>query len=60
MWEVSKEKLNFELPEGFSLWEDPHRVYLKKGEEIVASFDITPTSPTPEEILKVIAELSRK
>ncbi len=60
MWEIPNAMLNFQLSEGFSLWEDPDFVYLKRGEEIVACFRITQTSPAQADILRAIENLISK
>jgi hypothetical protein len=60
VWEVPKEKLNFDLPEGFSLWEDEHFLYLKEGTEIIARFLIGAKSPLPQDILSFLERYSKK
>jgi hypothetical protein len=52
MWEVTK-LFKGKLPKGFSLWEDPALVVLKKGKKIVARF-LPPV--TPEVIEKAAKE----
>ena len=60
LWEIPKEKLNFDLPEGFSLWEDEHFLYLKEGTKIIARFLIGAKFPLPQNILSFLESYSKK
>lgn len=55
---VPREVLIFELPLGYELYEDSDFLYIKCGEETIATLPIA--SATPSAILKIIKEHQQK
>lgn len=55
---VPREVLIFELPMGYELHEDSDFLYIKHGEETIATLPIA--SATPSTILKIVEEHRQK